>query len=223
MASCIGCDPKLPSKRKECSPVYNARRSPQKLVSHHHSQHPLQYRSRSTISSRSTATNSITTTLSPLSTTHCTPTPLMPQSSCLCGANVISWETPAAFNFRCHCLDERKLTGAAFALNILVPIDAPKVISGKLSTWGKIVQSGNTIFNHSCSQCGSLLYRTSTGYPGTIVIKAGCIDSEEDPSAAYVPNIEIFTRSRVPWIAAIEGALQDPGDFSKESMTALGF
>jgi hypothetical protein len=147
----------------------------------------------------------------------------MPQSSCLCGANVISWETPAAFNFRCHCLDERKLTGAAFALNILVPIDTPKVISGKLSTWGKIVQSGNTIFNHSCSQCGSLLYRTSTGYPGTIVIKAGCIDSEEDPSAAYVPNIEIFTRSRVPWIPAIEGALQDPGDFSKESMTALGF
>jgi hypothetical protein len=33
----------------------------------------------------------------------------MPQSSCLCGANVISWDAPSAFNFRCHCLDERKL------------------------------------------------------------------------------------------------------------------
>jgi hypothetical protein len=147
----------------------------------------------------------------------------MPQSSCLCGLNVISWDAPSAFNFRCHCLDERKLTGAAFALNILVPIEAPKVISGKLSVWGKVVQSRNTISNHSCGQCGSLLYRTSTGYPGTIVIKAGCIDSEEDPSATYVPNIEIFTRSRVPWIPAVEGALQDSGDFSKESMTALGF
>jgi hypothetical protein len=147
----------------------------------------------------------------------------MPQSSCLCGANVITWDAPSAFNFRCHCLDERKLTGAAFALNILVPIEAPTIKSGKLSVWGKIVQSGNTIYNHSCSQCGSLLYRHSTGFPGTIVIKAGCIDSEEDSSTVYVPKIEIFTRSRVPWIPAIEGALQDDGDFSKESFVALGF
>lgn len=55
------------------------------------------------------------------------------------------------------------------------------------------------------------------------MIKAGCIDSEEDPSAKYVPQIEIFTRSRVPWLPAVEGALQDSGDFSKESMAALGF
>ena len=147
----------------------------------------------------------------------------MPQSSCLCGANVISWDAKPAFNFRCHCLDERKLTGAAFALNILVPIEAPKVESGKLSVWGKVVESGNTIYNHSCGQCGSLLYRTSTGFPGTIVIKAGCLDGNGDPAATYVPNIEIFTGSRVPWIPAVEDALQDKGDFSKESMKALGF
>jgi len=147
----------------------------------------------------------------------------MPQSSCLCGANVITWDSPSAFNFRCHCPDERKLTAAAFALNILVPIETPTVKSGKLSVWGKVVTSGNTIYNHSCGQCGSLLYRTSTGYPGTIVIKAGWIDSEEDPSAKYIPDIEIFTRSRVPWIPALEGALQDSGDFSKDSMGALGF
>jgi hypothetical protein len=219
-----GCDPNLPWQCKEGRPVYNTRRNFQTSVPHHHSHHPLQYRSRSTISPLSPATIPTQPPYHfPLPPTGLQPPFNMPQSSCLCGANMIAWDAPSAFNFRCHCLDERKLTGAAFALNVLVPIDAPKVISGKLSTWGKIVQSGNTIFNHSCSQCGSLLYRTSTGYPGTIVIKAGCIDSEEDPSAAYVPNIEIFTRSRVPWIPAVECALQDPGDFSKGSMTALGF
>lgn len=137
----------------------------------------------------------------------------MPQSSCLCGDNVISWTDETVVNFRCHCMDERKLTGAAFALNMLVPTPTLKVEKGELSVWGKVVDSGNTIFNHSCKQCGSLLYRTSTGHPGMMVIKAGCIDSEEDPAKTYVPTVETFTRSRAPWIQPIEGAKQCLGDF----------
>jgi hypothetical protein len=147
----------------------------------------------------------------------------MTQASCLCGANVISWDVEPALKFRCHCTDERKLTGAAFALNVLIPIEAPKVIPGELKVWGKIVNSGNIMYNHSCGQCGSLLYRTSTGYPGVITVKAGCIDSKEDPAAPYVPDIEIFTRSRVPWVPAIEDVAQKSGDFTKQSLAALGF
>jgi hypothetical protein len=55
------------------------------------------------------------------------------------------------------------------------------------------------------------------------VIKAGTIDSEEDPSSTYVPDIEIFTRSRVPYVPAIEGAIQETADFSKETMAKFGF
>jgi hypothetical protein len=138
----------------------------------------------------------------------------MPQSSCLCGDNQISWTSEPFVNFRCHCLDERKLTGAAFALNILVSTDTLKVESGKLSVWGKVVESGNTVSNHSCSQCGSLLYRTSTGYPGMMIIKAGCIDGVEDPAKTFVPTVEIFTRSRVPWLPAVDGAKQEWGGFT---------
>src|SRR5882724_9882875 len=76
----------------------------------------------------------------------------MPQSSCLCGLNRISWITEPILIFRCHCMDERKLTGAGFALNVVVSIETLKVESGKLSVWGKVVESGNTIYNHSCSQ-----------------------------------------------------------------------
>jgi len=137
----------------------------------------------------------------------------MPQSSCLCGANVISYSGEPILKFRCHCTDERKLTGAAFALNILWPDETLEVLSGKLSTWDKTANSGNTITNHSCSQCGSLLYRTSNGYPGTIVIKAGCMDGV-DAAKEYVPQVEIFTRSRVPWVPAVEGAKQEIADFT---------
>lgn len=147
----------------------------------------------------------------------------MTQSSCLCGANVISWDVEPAFKFRCHCTDERKLTGAAFALNIIIPLEAPKVIKGELKVWTKKVDSGNMMSNHVCGQCGSLLYRTSTGYAGVFTAKAGCIDSEKDPAAMFVPDIEVFTRSRVPYVAPFEGVTQLSGDFTKEAFAALGF
>lgn len=137
----------------------------------------------------------------------------MPQSSCLCGANIITYSGEPVLKFRCHCTDERKLTGAAFALNILWSTDTLEVKSGKLSTWGKEVNSGNFMTNHSCSRCGSLLYRTSTGYPGMMAIKAGCIDGV-DAAKEFVPTVEIFTRSRVPWVPAIEGARQEIADFT---------
>ncbi|TVY56140.1 hypothetical protein LCER1_G005532 [Lachnellula cervina] len=150
----------------------------------------------------------------------------MTQSSCLCGTNIISWTATPALKFRCHCTDERKLTGAAFALNIIIPAVAPTVLKGELVVWGKVVDSGNTMYNHSCGQCGSLLYRHSTGYPGVFTVKAGCIDSEggeEDASSVFVPDIEIFTRSRVPYVPAFEGVVQCEGDFTKEALAALGF
>lgn len=146
----------------------------------------------------------------------------MPRSSCLCGLNRISWTTEPILTFRCHCMDERKLTGAAFALNILVSIETLQVEYGKLSVWGKVVESGNTIFNHSCSQCGSLLYRTSTGHPDLMVIKAGCIDGVEDPAKTFVPQVEVFTRSRVPWVPAIEGAEQELAGFTKDWIGHFG-
>jgi hypothetical protein len=138
----------------------------------------------------------------------------MPQSSCLCGQNIITYTSEPILKFRCHCFDERKLTGAAFGLNILYSIETLEAKAGSLSTWRKTVENGNIMTNHCCSQCGSLLYRSSTGYPGMMVIKAGCIDGF-DASRNFVPQVEIFTRSRLPWVPAVEGAKQEIADFTK--------
>lgn len=68
--------------------------------------------------------------------------------------------------------------------------------------------------NHTCGECGSLLYRTSDGYPGKLAVKVGCIDDEEgDVPKSYIPDVEIFTRSRVPWEKEVEGAEQNWADF----------
>ena len=116
--------------------------------------------------------------------------------------------------FRCHCVDERRLAGNGFSNNLLISTDDPKILSGTLKTNARKAGSGNTITTHFCGECGSLLYRTSDGYPGTMVIKVGCIDDDGKTNAEYVPNVEIFTRSRVPWMVPVEGAKQEIADFT---------
>ena len=89
-----------------------------------------------------------------------------------------------------------------------------EVIKGALKTFPILAGSGNTITSHFCGDCATLLYRTSDGYPGTMAVKVGCIDDDGRTNAEYVPDIEIFTRSRVPWIAPVESAKQEIGDFN---------
>jgi hypothetical protein len=68
--------------------------------------------------------------------------------------------------------------------------------------------------SHFCDTCGSLIYRTSTGYPGKFALKVGNIDDDGKANYEYVPDVEIFTRTRAPWIPAVEGAKQEVADFS---------
>lgn len=43
----------------------------------------------------------------------------------------------------------------------------------------------------------------STGYPGVVMIKAGCVD-DLNPADAK-PVLELFSRSHIEWIPYIEG------------------
>ncbi|KAI9750920.1 MAG: hypothetical protein M4579_006243 [Chaenotheca gracillima] len=159
------------------------------------------------------------------------------EAKCLCGASRISWDaepllkvlplnSPSSsthpqkhklthHQFRCHCRDERHLSGNGFSNNYLLDTTTLRTISGDaLKTWSTIVESGNNMTSHFCSTCGSLIYRTSTGYPGTFALKVGNVDDDGEANRVYVPQVEIFTRTRVPWVKAVEGAKQEIADFT---------
>lgn len=36
----------------------------------------------------------------------------------------------------------------------------------------------------------------------------------EDFAESFVPDVELFTRSRLSWVAAVEGAKQEVADFT---------
>ena len=73
----------------------------------------------------------------------------------------------------------------------------------------KVVDSENEMTSHFCGNCGSTLYRISTGYPGLVVIKAGCIDDFNTEDGK--PALELYTRSHVSWLPNIDGVKQNQG------------
>ena len=103
----------------------------------------------------------------------------------------------------CHCRDCQRLTGSAFVINVWIESDrveagptAPKSFrlhggSGK----------GHDVF--FCEMCGTYVWSRYHVVPGDcLFVRAGTLD---DPSAVK-PDVHIFTRSKVPWLALPEGA-----------------
>jgi hypothetical protein len=124
------------------------------------------------------------------------------EAKCLCGASRISWDTEPSFKvslvpilahsylrltsifqFRCHCTDENHLAGNGFSNNYYVadPEETLKVLKPGFKHWTQTVLSGNEMTNHFCGECGSLVYRTSSGYPG-FALKVGNVDVSAFPS-----------------------------------------
>ena len=104
----------------------------------------------------------------------------------------------------CSCLDDRKITGSLLgATNLMVLTEGLKTAQGSLKTYSKTAESGNKVTSYFCSDCGSTLYRVSSGFPGVVMMKAGCIDDLDLDKAK--PVIELFRRSHVAWVPEING------------------
>lgn len=111
-------------------------------------------------------------------------------------------------------MDERRLAGNGFSNNYLLDTETLKIVNGEFNHWTKVAESGNEITSHFCGTCGSLVYRSSSGYPGKFVLKVGNVDDDGKTNSDFVPDVEVFTRTRSPWIPAVAGAKQEIADFS---------
>ncbi|KAI1613298.1 Mss4-like protein [Exophiala viscosa] len=132
------------------------------------------------------------------------------ESSCLCGANRISFEADSILKMRCHCIDCRKFSGSTNTNNLLVPVAGLKVLKGQLKTYTKTVESGNDMTSYFCDQCGSTLYRQSSMSDKAVAVMIGGIDGLEAIENGR-PEHELFVRNRPSWMKAIEGSSQEEG------------
>jgi hypothetical protein len=89
----------------------------------------------------------------------------------------------------------------------MVWIEGLKITQGSLKTYTKVADSGNRMTSYFCEDCGSTLYRASSGYPGVVAMRAGCMDELDVETVK--PRMEMFGRSHVEWLPEIPGVEQN--------------
>ncbi|EDU41175.1 glutathione-dependent formaldehyde-activating [Pyrenophora tritici-repentis] len=134
----------------------------------------------------------------------------MAPGGCICGNVRYEVEGEPEAKIICHCLDCRKISGSTYSCNGLYPGGTLKVTKGTPKEYKTKGGSGNEIVSGFCGDCGSTLFRYGTSFGDKRIIKIGTLD---DPSILnnFKANAELFTKDRVEWVGACEGAAQKQG------------
>jgi hypothetical protein len=112
---------------------------------------------------------------------------------CLCGNVSYQCHSEPKAVFNCHCEDCRRATGSVFGTNLFVP-EAKVEISGEVSSYSHISDSGSTMTKRFCPNCGSLLFGSNSAKPNVVSIRAGTVDQ----LALIKPQINLFMDKKVP-------------------------
>jgi hypothetical protein len=117
-------------------------------------------------------------------------------ASCRCGQlkATVTGE-PVRFSV-CHCLDCKKRSGSAFAVQARWPVDQFKT-DGESRTWSHHADSGNRISHHFCPDCGSSLHYIIEGkFDGLVAIPLGAF---EDPFFVS-PKFSVWEERKCDWV-----------------------
>jgi hypothetical protein len=106
----------------------------------------------------------------------------------------------------CHCLNCKKRSGSAFAVQARWPADHVQ-IEGESKTFLKAGDSGNPATFHFCPDCGSDVYYLIDGkFEGLIAIPLGTFD---DPYFGK-PEYSVYESRKHDWVE-ITGDLEHIG------------
>ncbi|KAH6887654.1 Mss4-like protein [Thelonectria olida] len=139
-------------------------------------------------------------------------------ATCFCGAIQLAFPTRGpglVSTFVCNCTDCRKITASMFASNFTVADTHLRHLRGhdilKTYSQSKTIGSGGTMTNYFCSNCGTLMYRVGSKFPGHSILRIGTVDDFNLHETALRPQVEQFTKDRVSWFSGVEGARQVEG------------
>ena len=104
----------------------------------------------------------------------------------------------------CHCRDCQRQTGGAFVINGLIETDRIDVLSGAPEAVRMATESGRAHDIYRCPVCQTALWSDYGGRPALRFVRMMTLD--RDQAHAMVPDVHIFTRSKVPWVRLPEGA-----------------
>jgi len=115
--------------------------------------------------------------------------------------------TPVAL-YVCHCRECQKQSASAFGISFIVPQAAFRVIRGEPRFWTRPTPSDGCLTGAFCPDCGTRLWHTRSGAPGTISIKGGSLDEPPDLTKA----VHIWVKRKLAGVTIPAGCIQYPGE-----------
>jgi hypothetical protein len=123
------------------------------------------------------------------------------EGGCSCGTVRYRLTSDPLFTHCCHCLNCQRQTGSAFVINLLIETDRVELLAGEPRAVGVPRDDGSTQRIFRCPTCQVAVF-SQYGRPEVRFVRAGTLDQ---PSSV-VPDVHIFTRSKVDWIKLPDSA-----------------
>lgn len=124
---------------------------------------------------------------------------------CLCGD--IHWEAsldPELVGV-CHCNDCQTVGGSAFQFTTRVARHHFTVLSGALTVYEKIAESGNPRAMSFCGRCATMIHTGNTDDTGLLSLRlGGCRQRHE-----FMPRFQIWCQSALSW-ATFQSGIKVP-------------
>ena len=122
------------------------------------------------------------------------------EGGCACGEVRYRLTSSPLFVHCCHCLNCQRQTGSAFALNVLIEASRVELLGGAPTPVPVPRENGqHRIFR--CPSCQVAVWSVYGGRAEILFVRAGSLDD----AAAVSPDVHIYTRSKLPWIALPPG------------------
>ncbi len=117
---------------------------------------------------------------------------------CHCGRITYEAEVDPDKVLICHCTDCQELSGSAFRIVVRAPAHSFKLLSGEPKTYVKQAESGTTMIQAFCPDCGGPVYGAHAGdHPAFYGIRVSALRQRHQ----LAPKLQIWCRSELPWVS----------------------
>ncbi|HZT93500.1 MAG TPA: GFA family protein [Gaiellaceae bacterium] len=124
---------------------------------------------------------------------------MLREGGCSCGAVRYRLTSEPLIVHCCHCLNCQRQTGGAFVINALLEADRLELVTGEPQLVEVPRDDGSAQQIFRCPTCQIAVY-SCYSHPGIYFVRAGTLDEP----ASVAPDVHIFTRSKLPWVALPE-------------------
>lgn len=119
------------------------------------------------------------------------------EGGCACAAVRYRLASGPMFVHCCHCQDCQRQSGSAFVVNALIETDRIELLSGQIEPTSMPTDSGRPHLIYRCVDCHTAMWSDYGDRRVMSFLRATTLDDRN----ALPPDVHIFTRSQLPWVA----------------------